>query len=230
MLEPAPASPKPPSGPTKAPGARGAPFRPAADSSTKNPRAARGERARPTARALGRASASCRDVDAFVQSLLRGVDARLAAARRLWGLNSVRCDLPSYFPVPGMPAEMARTLVYSAVLAALEKRGFTVALEPAGSVTALVVVWCTRVSAKELRRLRAFVADHTLPQVLKNPAGGGGGGGEEGGSATDGAPPPVGGFWVGASESSESSESSEKQKQKQKQGRRPAAEKATPPW
>jgi len=104
----------------------------------------------------------------MVEGLARAIDDALIRAPKAWGRNCVTYQLPLNPSIPGLGIKDAQRVVYSTIIADLERRKFDVRLmlEPARST--LFVAWETKLDVNEINAMSALIkAKRIGPEEVK---------------------------------------------------------------
>lgn len=103
-----------------------------------------------TASRLSKAGTRSREVDTVIRERLQHIDIELGKHVPVWGVNTVKVELPQTFTLPGLEKKDAQRLVYSQILESLRVREFTAGLELGEARTFVHIGWLHEFSTEEL--------------------------------------------------------------------------------
>lgn len=110
-----------------------------------------------TAARLSKAGTRSREIDTLIRERLQYIDVELGKHVPLWGVNTVRVELPTTFPLPGLERSDAQRLIYSQILTSIQERGFTTGIVIGSDTTFLHIGWLHEFSTEEVEAMNAAI-------------------------------------------------------------------------
>ena len=110
-----------------------------------------------TADQLSKTSACGDDIKRIIEGLARAIDDTLMRAPKVWGRNCVSYQLPLNPGIPGLSIKDAQRVVYSSIIADLERRRFDVRIQLELATSTLYIAWETKLDIKEINAMSALI-------------------------------------------------------------------------
>jgi len=110
-----------------------------------------------TAEQLSKTSACGDDIKRIIEDLARAIDDTLMRAPKVWGRNCVSYQLPLNPNIPGLSIKDAQRVVYSTIIADLERRRFDVRILLELTKSTLYIAWETKLDIKEISAMSALI-------------------------------------------------------------------------